>query len=290
MVYYDRFAQQASFTSADIPCSVYAESGDESQHNTAFLIKTADPGTHVGRDSASLSVSARPVGSGNNIPGNADFGMQISAIKHNYTDPSTSAFGEVSGLSVVVRQGGPLATDIPSGANRNDSNLIEGNGYNVLGTGYIAGVEMSVGNLDPNNGFAIHKDMHFEVAAFNGDSDDNAFGLVLEAQHGTLDCSLQIQASGSAGWANAIACVNNAASVYFNVDGIGNVTAAGKIAGGDFWAFGLKVVGARIGGWGTPTNNSRITDFNASTASLLQTAQTVAQLITDLKTHGLLGA
>lgn len=52
---------------------------------------------------------------------------------------------------------------------------------------------------------------------------------------------------------------------------------------------GVKVVGAQVAGWGTSTGGIRGA-LVASSATLLQTAEALAQLLTDLKTHGLLGA
>jgi hypothetical protein len=51
-----------------------------------------------------------------------------------------------------------------------------------------------------------------------------------------------------------------------------------------------QVVGAQIAGYGTPTGSSRTASFNGASATLAQTSAQLAQLIVDLKTHGLLGA
>lgn len=53
---------------------------------------------------------------------------------------------------------------------------------------------------------------------------------------------------------------------------------------------GNNVVGSRISGWGTPTGGARTANFPGASATLAQTSAVVAQLILDLKTHGLLGA
>lgn len=53
---------------------------------------------------------------------------------------------------------------------------------------------------------------------------------------------------------------------------------------------GVQVAGAQITGYGTPTGNSRTASFNGASATLAQTSAQLAQLIIDLKTHGLLGA
>jgi hypothetical protein len=52
----------------------------------------------------------------------------------------------------------------------------------------------------------------------------------------------------------------------------------------------VPVVGAQITGYGTPLNGTRQSGFNASTATLAQTAAQVAAMCADLKTHGLFGA
>ena len=53
---------------------------------------------------------------------------------------------------------------------------------------------------------------------------------------------------------------------------------------------GTKVVGAQIAGWGTPTGPSRIASFPGASATLVQCSNAIAQIIADLKTHGMLGA
>lgn len=50
-----------------------------------------------------------------------------------------------------------------------------------------------------------------------------------------------------------------------------------------------QVLGARITGWGAATNGSRVA-FDASTATLAQTAAAVAAIIADMTTHGAIGA
>jgi hypothetical protein len=51
-----------------------------------------------------------------------------------------------------------------------------------------------------------------------------------------------------------------------------------------------KVLGTQIIGWGTPTGGARTASFNGASATLPQTSAVLAQLILDLKTHGMLGA
>jgi hypothetical protein len=65
-------------------------------------------------------------------------------------------------------------------------------------------------------------------------------------------------------------------------------TLTGALNGVTYSVAGVKVVGARVTGWGVATGGSPVA-FTAGTATLAQTAAAVAQLITDLRTHGLIG-
>lgn len=51
----------------------------------------------------------------------------------------------------------------------------------------------------------------------------------------------------------------------------------------------VQVLAQQIVGYGTPTGGSRISSFPGATATLLQTSQMLAQLMLDLKTHGMIG-
>ncbi|TCK39629.1 hypothetical protein B0G84_4969 [Paraburkholderia sp. BL8N3] len=53
---------------------------------------------------------------------------------------------------------------------------------------------------------------------------------------------------------------------------------------------GQRVVGAQIAGYGAPTGAAKLSNFPGATATLAQTSAMVAQIIADLRTHGLLGA
>jgi hypothetical protein len=52
---------------------------------------------------------------------------------------------------------------------------------------------------------------------------------------------------------------------------------------------GLRLLGTRKAGWGTPTGIVSRTAFDPATVTLPELAQRLAGLITDLKTHGLIG-
>jgi hypothetical protein len=61
-----------------------------------------------------------------------------------------------------------------------------------------------------------------------------------------------------------------------------------ETSGGEYRVNGTRVLGARITGWGAASGAVRPASFNAGTATLGQTAEAVASLINDLRTHGLI--
>lgn len=66
-------------------------------------------------------------------------------------------------------------------------------------------------------------------------------------------------------------------------------TGAFNITSG-YQIFGTQVVTSRQTGWGAPTGTLSRTSLNTGTATLSQVAETLGALITDLTTHGLIGA
>jgi hypothetical protein len=79
-----------------------------------------------------------------------------------------------------------------------------------------------------------------------------------------------------------VVSAGGAAATALTIDTSSNLTANTYKTGSN------QVVGARVTGWGTGANGSKAS-LDASTATLAQTAAAVAQLITDLRTHGLIG-
>lgn len=63
-----------------------------------------------------------------------------------------------------------------------------------------------------------------------------------------------------------------------------------NILSGSLFNSGTKVLGTRATGWTSPTGSLTRTGFATSTATVTQLAETLAALITDLTTHGLIGA
>ena len=59
-------------------------------------------------------------------------------------------------------------------------------------------------------------------------------------------------------------------------------------ADSEYQVAGTKVLGARATGWNAPSGSLLRGTFNSGTATLADTAQTLAALITDLRTHGMI--
>jgi len=81
--------------------------------------------------------------------------------------------------------------------------------------------------------------------------------------------------------------INNSA----NTTNILTLSDAGSLnVAGNYKISGIQVVGAQISGYGTPTGASRISSFPGASATLAQCSEMIAQIVSDLKTHGLFGA
>lgn len=95
----------------------------------------------------------------------------------------------------------------------------------------------------------------------------------------TSTTSGAFQCAGGGAFAKSLT-VGGTAANFVNV---ANATGAYKING-------TQVVGPQITGYGTPTGASKLINFPGATATLAQCSAMIAQLITDFKTHGSLGA
>lgn len=90
---------------------------------------------------------------------------------------------------------------------------------------------------------------------------------------------ITVPGSGVVVWLRTDGVTTNA-----SLDNSGNINATGA-----YRVAGTQVVGARITGYGTPTGGVNQGSFAAGSITLANLAASVAQLILDLKTHGLLG-
>lgn len=72
----------------------------------------------------------------------------------------------------------------------------------------------------------------------------------------------------------------------------GDVQPAGNlnlVTGKGYKVNSTQVVGSQRTGWGAPTGTLTRTTFDSGTVTLSQLAERLAALITDLRTHGLIG-
>ena len=89
------------------------------------------------------------------------------------------------------------------------------------------------------------------------------------------------------GFLNYVAGAGAVHAYYIGTTQVATISATGIAIGA---AGAAKVLGAQITGWGTPTGPSRVANFPGASATLVQCSNAIAQIIADLKTHGMLGA
>jgi hypothetical protein len=157
-------------------------------------------------------VNMTAVGSGTNGPAGAQFGQKISAYKDNWL--TTTTVGEIDGLQIIARQGGPGS----------DCGAIVADVQNT-GTGFLAGHEYSVASINSNTS-AVTQWIDSQEAALNGPG-GAYYGHVYTALAGALTTGILIQTQNAgSSWGNFLQCIQGGA-VKFTVDGNGAITAAG---------------------------------------------------------------
>ncbi len=129
-------------------------------------------------------------------------------------------------------------------------------------------------------------------------SDPGAVEKVQSADGSWFQLATPVVQAASVSSASAISTSTNV-SAGTSISAGTTITAGGAISSGgmisaatSYRVGSTKVVGARIAGWGDPTGTvSRATfDTDDPFLSAADVAQRLAQLILDLKTHGLLGS
>jgi hypothetical protein len=310
------------------PTNVYATSDSAGLSQNTFVGEVAGGSGHTGKEGYTLFVESRPSGSGDGTVPGSDFGLGVSAVKDNWQTTTTE--GQLCGLNIVVRGGyhgtnitapwftpGDSAAIICNTVNSaaqcftatlESANYYMPNGAWVPGT---LGMRTQINAIKQSQGIAIgYLGLGAAFQAQNvigGAAGDgfwtDAFKYLFDPGTGVYEAFKINQAghlilhSGGAttpkktlrvGAGGNFEVINNAGSaVVFRVTDAGAV----NVASGAVYAIdNTQVVGPRIAGWGTPTGGSRISSFNGATATLSQTSQALAQLIADLKTHGLLGS
>jgi len=70
-----------------------------------MVYRATNAGAHAASGQSAYYIGNTAVGSGTNGPTNADYGQSISMVKASFD--TTSVVGEIDGLQIAVRQGGP---------------------------------------------------------------------------------------------------------------------------------------------------------------------------------------
>ena len=148
---------------------------------------------HGNRSSGSQSarhVQGSFVGSGANGEPNADIANSFSLIKQGWPTYDAVA-GEGDVLACNGRQTGPISG---TGAGLSDMNCLSGNIQNTKGSGYLAGVEMSVSDIDPANGYAFDHGIGIQAGVVNS-RDESYEGYFAASNNGANGAAYH--ASGS---------------------------------------------------------------------------------------------
>ena len=217
-----------------------------------------------------------------------------------------AAFGSASNLNGITTgyQGGLTIGTNSAGAGETD--FMVGSGgfsfYAVQPGGTLASNPLLTsdgnGNLTGFGSLSIAGAVHFATSSgtignLNGIASGYSNGLTIGADYaGVGETDFMIGGGGFRIYGTSSGVPNNSPLLYS--DGSGNVHALGSLAtngsvnGSSFAVGGMQVVGAQIAGWGTSSKGTRGA-INGSTATLTQVSAALAQLLIDLRTHGLLG-
>lgn len=171
-------------TNGLIPFNAFQESNP--QNNKAqSILEDSNSGNHAGEAWSAKAIQFNPEGSGQNGPDSADIGLGITVIKKNWTNGAVNSQGEIDGLQIVTRCGGP-------GGTKNDSNGIMVNSQCIDGTGFVAGCEMESSTIDPNT-FQIVRRARFQSAPLDEETLNLAGAFVIA--EGDFDEFLRFQQS-----------------------------------------------------------------------------------------------
>jgi hypothetical protein len=279
------------------------------------VFRYQDNTAHAGHGHSVLHVENKPIGTGNIGPTNADFGVSVSLLKQNFNTGSALA-GELDGGYIVVRN---------DGSNSDTTGLLfdignYGIGFNALFEGITSSfsggvvthqIDVQCGVIDTrtNNQYGL------VLSAFTGalttaillqsqTPGTSAWADFIQAFYSTAEV-FRVDGTGriwltAAGGGNNVVLANigsaftissnNAGSQILSIDQSGDLSISGFANATLYKVGNTQVVGAPKTGYGTPTGATQVTNFPGATATLLQCGEQIAQIITDLKSHGLLAA
>lgn len=150
----------------------------------------------AGRKAGSQSANhfqAVAEGSGANGEANADITASFSLVKRDWASYAAARAGEADVITCNGRNGGPIAG---LGAGLSDMNCLTINIQNSKGSGYLAGIEASVSDVDPRHAFAIDHAIGFQLGVVNS-RDDDYEGVVAISNGGRNDAAFHAQSSAN---------------------------------------------------------------------------------------------
>lgn len=306
--------------------SLFVSETSDPDNYAKDIIRAEHAGAHIGQRWASQHMEIRPTGSGENGPSSADVGKTLSIIKKDWG--TTNVNGEIDGLYIFLRQGGPDGAPGTPFEDRSDAAGILINAANRGTSGAVEAFEAVVSNIDRAG--AIAKQVKVQSAVISTNiAVPTSYGYITVATVGAVDHAyyagetspgtfvnlfyapdriaikrdgrIQLWESKSTGGGTRLTIRNIAGSFsllnaaesaeVFKVDhSTGKVSTAGAYSGTSYEASGLKVVGSRKTGWSGATGTASRSTFDTATVTLEQLAQRFKALQDDLTTHGLIGA
>lgn len=174
------------------------QAGDIGSGGVAYsqkLLRGFPEGSHSGEARTLMHIETNPVGSGINGPASSDYSMYLSAIKQNWYDRDLAEPGEIGGLYIFGRQGGPDGNTGDEA--RSDMAAVLVNFVSIGKSGWMTGVEGRVTNI--NDDYTDRLSVSFQLGAINSQLDTESefsFGLVLAAGVGTIDYGLYVVNNG----------------------------------------------------------------------------------------------
>jgi hypothetical protein len=306
------------------PLNAYDNLGTTQTGQSYKTFRAADNTGHTGLENYCVFVDSHPFGSGDGTVPGSDFALGVAAIKQNWE--STSVQGQVCGINVVTRSGYTGATVSPNYSPGDTTALIT-NSVQASQKCYTAILEgfsayYNGGNVVASDAQAIR----VQLAPIRNDQ-GIASGAVVIGSQGSLGPAYIAQTGGTATWSSVLQYDDAILGLTFDIpvsgrvprirlfDGSGGAKSLRVLSNtlgilsesesvqlltlndsgalnvsGIYSVQGTQVVGAQVSGYGTPTGNTRVANFPGASATLAQTSAQVAQLVADLKTHGLLGA
>jgi hypothetical protein len=167
---------------------------------------------------SNVTINMSAVGAGVNGPLNAQTGLTVFATKDNWFGGPAS-IGEVDGINVIMRQGGP----------NSDGGGILVNVQNT-GMGFLAMDEMVSSIVDPSQN-SITEEIDVQDGVLNKSTGDY-IGRVFNADVGQLKSAILVQNTSSATtWGNVL--INSKNGIQnFVIDDNGNLNGQSVIAAG----------------------------------------------------------